>query len=75
MTLTTRQLGGKKAAAKNLAKDPDFYKKIGKLGGSVRGDDLKVPKGFARDREAARRAGKIGGITQGENRRIRLERS
>lgn len=26
--------GGAKAAAKNLAKDPDFYKKIGSRGGS-----------------------------------------
>ena len=25
--------GGKKAAAKNLANDPDFYKKIGRKGG------------------------------------------
>lgn len=25
--------GGKKAAAKNLAKDPDFYAKIGRKGG------------------------------------------
>ncbi|MFM9793327.1 KGG domain-containing protein [Streptomyces turgidiscabies] len=25
--------GGKKTAAKNLAKDPDFYKKIGSKGG------------------------------------------
>lgn len=26
--------GGKKAAIKNLAKDPDFYAKIGKMGGA-----------------------------------------
>lgn len=26
--------GGKKAAAKNLANDPDFYRKIGRIGGS-----------------------------------------
>lgn len=26
--------GGRKAAAKNLASDPDFYKKIGAVGGS-----------------------------------------
>ena len=25
--------GGEKAAAKNLARDPDFYKKIGLIGG------------------------------------------
>lgn len=27
------KLGGKKAAVINLANDPDFYKKIGKIGG------------------------------------------
>jgi general stress protein YciG len=27
------KLGGQRAAAKNLARDPDFYAKIGKLGG------------------------------------------
>lgn len=26
--------GGKRAAAKNLAKDPDFYRNIGRIGGS-----------------------------------------
>jgi general stress protein YciG len=26
--------GGQKAAAKNLAKDPNFYKNIGRVGGS-----------------------------------------
>lgn len=28
------RLGGQKAAEKNLLNDPDFYKKIGKIGGS-----------------------------------------
>ena len=27
--------GGKKAAAKNLANDPDFYKRIGAKGGRI----------------------------------------
>ena len=27
------KIGGQKAAAKNIAKDPDFYKKIGSRGG------------------------------------------
>lgn len=26
-------IGGKKTALKNLARDPDFYKKIGRIGG------------------------------------------
>lgn len=29
--------GGKKAAAKNLKKDPNFYANIGRKGGSVKG--------------------------------------
>jgi general stress protein YciG len=29
------QAGGKKAAAKNLAKDPNFYAKIGAKGGKT----------------------------------------
>ena len=36
------RIGGMKAAAKNLEKDPHFYEKIGALGGSRR-----VEKGFA----------------------------
>ena len=48
--------GGLKARNKNLEKDPDFYKELGRLGGLV-----KAPKGFAKDRELAKNAGKIGG--------------
>lgn len=48
--------GGKKAAAKNLANDPDFYKRIGKLGGAK-----GTTGGFAANRELARIAGAIGG--------------
>lgn len=35
--------GSKKARATLLAKDPDYFKKLGKLGGKA-----KVPKGFAK---------------------------
>ena len=53
--------GGLKARDKNIEKDPDFYKKLGRLGGSV-----KVPKGFAKNRElavkAGRKAGSIGRV-------------
>lgn len=38
-------IGGKKAAAKNLARDPNFYRKIGRMGGSVKG----TQGGFASD--------------------------
>ncbi len=48
--------GGKKAAAKNLAKDPNFYAKIGKKGGQ-RGHT----GGFAANPELARVAGAKGG--------------
>jgi general stress protein YciG len=51
--------GGKRAAAKNLAKNPDFYRVIGKLGGSA---PNATPKGFAAMAPELRRlAGKKGG--------------
>jgi uncharacterized protein len=50
-------IGGKKTAAKNKARDPEFYSKMGKKGGLA-----KVPKGFAKNTELASRAGKIGGL-------------
>jgi len=48
--------GGRKAAAKNLANDPDFYRKIGKKGGQA-----GHTGGFAANPELARRAGRKGG--------------
>ena len=39
------KLGGQKAAAKNLAKDPDFYKNIG--GQSWKNPDRSHETGFA----------------------------
>jgi general stress protein YciG len=50
------KLGGQKAAAKNLAKDPDFYKKIGKIGGQNGNTG-----GFAANPTLARIAGARGG--------------
>lgn len=50
------KIGGKKAAAKNLANDPDFYRKIGRIGGQ-RG----TTGGFAANPELARIAGAKGG--------------
>ena len=50
--------GGLRAAEKNLAKDPLYYSKIGRRGGSVRG----TPKGFASmTREQVSKAGAKGG--------------
>ena len=48
--------GGKKAAAKNLQRDPDFYAKIGRKGGE-RGHT----GGFAANPDLARIAGAKGG--------------
>ena len=52
-------VGGIKTKNANLARDPDFYARIGKLGGSRR-----VPKGFGKNRELARIAGKKGGSSK-----------
>jgi general stress protein YciG len=48
--------GGLKAAQKNKASNPNFYRDLGRIGGAAR-----VPKGFALNRELARRAGSKGG--------------
>ncbi len=48
--------GGKKAAAKNLARDPKFYAKIGKKGG-----ENGHTGGFAANPDLARIAGAKGG--------------
>ncbi|HEX7484353.1 MAG TPA: hypothetical protein VF281_04370 [Candidatus Saccharimonadales bacterium] len=48
--------GGQKAAAKNLAKDPNFYAKIGAKGGR-----LGHTGGFAANPDLARIAGAKGG--------------
>jgi general stress protein YciG len=48
--------GGSITALKLKERDPDYYRKLGSLGGSK-----KVPKGFAINRELARSAGAKGG--------------
>lgn len=48
--------GDLKTAAKNTAKDPDFYRRIGRIGGRNGHGG-----GFAANRELAKRAGAIGG--------------
>lgn len=50
-------MGGKKAAAKNLANDPNFYKRIGAKGGAN-----GHTGGFASDPFLAREAGRKGGL-------------
>lgn len=49
--------GGKKAAIKNIANDPEFYKKIGAKGGSN-----STTGGFAANRQLASVAGRKGGL-------------
>lgn len=51
------KVGGLKAARANLAKNPNFYRDIGRKGGSRTG----VLKGFALNPELAKAAGAKGG--------------
>lgn len=55
--------GGMKAKEKNLAKDPEYYSKLGRVGGKATSRDIGKPKGFAANPELASRAGKKGGAT------------
>ena len=60
--------GGLKAAAKNKARDPDFYAKIGRKGGKA-----GHTGGFAANRELASIAGKIGGkISKSGSKKVNL---
>jgi hypothetical protein len=54
--MVATRIGGIKTRDKNLARNPNFYREIGKKGESVLGK-----KGFAIDPELARRAGAKGG--------------
>lgn len=50
------RIGGLKAAAKNLANNPNFYREIGRIGGRN-----GRTGGFAANPKLARIAGRIGG--------------
>lgn len=54
--MTGTKAGGLKAAKKNLENDPNFYKKIGSIGGKN-----GTTGGFAANPELARIAGQKGG--------------
>lgn len=56
--------GGIKARDKNLAKNPNFYRDIGRKGGKAPSDK---PKGFAANPELARIAGAKGGKVSRKN--------
>lgn len=62
------KLGAVKARDKNLAKDPDWYRKIGSVGGRA-----CVSKGFGTNPELAREAGRKGGLKRLENLRRKHE--
>lgn len=59
--MSGNKVGGMKTRDINLAKDLNFYKKIGALGGSRKGDQLDKPKGFGANRKLASQVGRIGG--------------
>lgn len=54
--MTGTKAGGKKAAATNIANNPNFYHEIGKIGGRN-----GHTGGFAANPELARKAGAKGG--------------
>ena len=60
--------GGRKTAMKNLANDPDFYRRIGKIGGQN-----GHTGGFAANPELARIAGKKGGQISRRGRKVTVE--
>lgn len=57
--------GGAKARDKNLAKDPNWYSKIGKIGGQN-----STTGGFAANTELARRAGRLGGLKSRRGKKV-----
>ena len=57
--------GGRKAAQKNLERDPDFYRKIGAVGGS-----RPTTGGFKANPELAREAGRRGGLVSRRRKKV-----
>lgn len=55
------RIGGLKAAAKNLEKNPNFYREIGRRGGSASFATHGTYKGFAANPALAKIAGAKGG--------------
>ena len=60
--------GGRKAAAKNLAKNPNYYREIGRIGGKN-----GTTGGFAANHELARTAGAKGGRISRRGKAIKNE--
>lgn len=63
-------IGGKKTKAKNLARDPLFYSKIGRIGGRN-----GHTGGFAANRELARIAGAKGGRKSRRGKSVKVHNS
>jgi general stress protein YciG len=57
------KIGGQKTAVKNLEKDPDFYKKIGSLGGK-NGTGHAFAHGLADPSACGRKGGTISRRTK-----------
>lgn len=66
-------VGGLKAAQKNLAKDPDFYRKIALKAQESWKLNGRKPRGFAVNRDLARLAGAKGGRISRRNKREMAE--
>ena len=64
--------GGLKARDKNLASDPDFYKRIGARGGA-NGRGPKYRGGFAHPNADPRTAGARGGRISRRNKAAKVE--
>lgn len=63
-----RIAGGKRVAAKLKAIEPNYYKRIGYMGGSA---PKTKPSGYATNRQLASESGKKGGLVSGYKRRAR----
>lgn len=63
--------GGRKAAQKNLAKDPDFYRKLGRRGGS-NGRGPNYQGGFAHPDADPSKAGRRGGRPRKDHKKVEV---
>lgn len=67
-TNENRVQGGLKTAKTLKAIEPNYYRRIGKLGGSA---PKTKPSGYATNRQLASESGKKGGLVSGYKRRAR----
>lgn len=67
------KIGGQKAAAKNKANNPNFYKEIALKAQESWQKNGRKPRGFAHSLELAQRAGKTGGTVSRRTAKITQE--